>query len=127
MVKLDIPDNHTVSSLRIKIDGRFYPVFIIPEIFSVYNGARYRFASADHKKMFDAEPKKYEPQFGGYCAYGASENKLVPVDIEAFQIVNGRLLMQYSKRVREKFNEDTQGRLKKADTNWPGLVEQYGK
>jgi len=51
----------------------------------------------------------------------------VEVDVEAFQIVNGRLLLQYSKGVRDDFNKDTKGNLAKAEANWPGLVEKKGK
>jgi YHS domain-containing protein len=94
---------------------------------SSYNGAKYYFASAAHKAAFDKEPAKYEPQFGGYCAYGASRGKAAPIKIEAWQIVNGRLLMQYDLDVKDMFNSDPQGNLKKADENWPGLVEKYGK
>ena len=65
--------------------------------------------------------------FGGYCAYGVSRNKLVEIDVDAFQIVNGRLLLQYSKGVRDDFNKDTKGNLAKAEANWPGLVEKKGK
>jgi len=103
------------------------PVKGDPKFFSLYNGARYYFASAADKTTFDAAPAKYEPQFGGYCAYGTSKGKLVPVDIEAFQIVDGRLLMQYSKNVRDTFNEDTKGNLNLADEKWPGLVDKNGK
>lgn len=94
---------------------------------SEYHGAKYYFASTDHKAAFDQEPAKYEPQFGGYCAYGASRGKRAPVKIEAWQIVNGRLLMQYDLDVKDKFNQDQSGNLQKADQNWPGLVEEYGK
>ena len=94
---------------------------------SDYQGAKYYFASADHKAAFDKEPAKYEPQFGGYCAYGTSRGKTVPIKIEAWQILNGRLLMQYDLDVKSEFNKDPQGTLKKADQNWPGLVEKYGK
>jgi YHS domain-containing protein len=97
------------------------------KITSSYHGAIYRFASMDHKTMFDADPAKYEPQFGGYCAYGTSKNKLVPITPEAFNIVDGRLLLQYDLGVREKFNKDVSGNLRKADSNWPGLVEKNGK
>jgi YHS domain-containing protein len=58
---------------------------------SNYHDGTYWFASAGHKALFDANPKKYEPAFGGYCAYGVSRNKLVEIDIDAFQIVDGRL------------------------------------
>jgi len=98
-----------------------------PEFESKYNGVRYLFASAEDKAAFDANPAKYEPQFGGFCAYAASQNHTAPVKIEAFQIVNGRLLMQYDLGVRNKFNKDTQGNLQKADKNWPGLVQKEGK
>src|ERR1043165_6128706 len=63
---------------------------------SSYKGANYLFASKEHKDLFDKEPSKYEPAFGGYCAFGVSRNKLVEIDPEAFQIVQGRLLPQYS-------------------------------
>src|SRR5262249_51058851 len=103
------------------------PVKGLPEFESKYNGARYLFASAEDKSTFDANPAKYEPQFGGFCAYAASKNRTAPVKIEAFQIVNGRLLMQYDLDIREEFNKDTQGNLQKADKNWPGLVAREGK
>jgi YHS domain-containing protein len=92
-----------------------------------YQGATYYFASAEHKATFEKEPAKYEPQFGGFCAYGASRGKTVPIEIEAWQVVNGRLLMQYDLDVKAKFNGDPQGNLSKADKNWPGLVEKLGK
>ena len=94
---------------------------------STYNGAKYLFASQENKNLFDANPSKYEPQFGGYCAYAASRNKTAPIEVDAFQILNGRLLLQYDKAIRDKFNKDSQGNLKQADSNWPGLVEKYGK
>lgn len=98
------------------------PVKGLPEFESQYHGARYLFASADDKAAFDANPAKYEPQFGGFCAYGVSKGKTVPVKIEAFQIVNGRLLMQYDLEVKKEFNKDAQGNLQKADQNWPDIV-----
>jgi len=103
------------------------PVKGRPEFESKYNGARYLFATAEDKATFDANPAKYEPQFGGFCAYAASQNHTAPVKIEAFQIVNGRLLMQYDLDVQKTFNKDTQGNLQKADRNWPGIVQKEGK
>lgn len=97
------------------------------QIQSEYKGAKYYFASMEHKSAFDKEPAKYEPQFGGYCAYGVSHGSRAPIKIEAWQIVNGRLLMQYDLGVKDEFNKDQQGTLRKADQNWPGLVEKYGR
>jgi YHS domain-containing protein len=98
-----------------------------PQFQSEFHGAKYYFASPEHKASFDKDPAQYEPQFGGYCAYGASRGKTVPIKIEAWQIFNGRLLMQYDLDVKNEFNKDPQGTLKKADQNWPGLLEKYGK
>jgi YHS domain-containing protein len=103
------------------------PVKGKPEFRSVHQGATYYFASAENKARFDKDPAKYEPAFGGYCAYGVSRNKLVSIDVEAFQVVKGRLLLQYSKGVRNDFNNDAPGNLAKADRNWPALVEKKGK
>ena len=103
------------------------PVKGKPEFPARHNGALYYFASKEHRDLFKADPAKYEPAFGGYCAFGVSKGKLVEIDVEAFQIVNGRLLLQYSKGVRDDFNKDTQGNLAKADAHWPALVERKGK
>ena len=103
------------------------PIKGSPDFKSSYQGATYLFASAENKLRFEKEPAKYEPAFGGFCAFGVSRNKLVEIDPEAFQIVDGRLLLQYSKGVRDDFNKDPKGNLAKANANWPALVEKKGK
>ncbi len=94
---------------------------------AAYRGATYHFASATNEATFKADPAKYEPQFGGYCAWAVSNGYTAKIDPDAFAIVDGRLLLQYSKSIREKFAKDTSGNLKKADENWPKLVEKKGK
>jgi YHS domain-containing protein len=94
---------------------------------SQHDGGIYLFASKEDKVAFDQAPAKYEPAFGGYCAYGVSRKRLVDIDVNAFQIVDGRLLLQYSKSVRDDFNEDQKGNLTKADGYWPALVAKKGK
>lgn len=106
-------------------DGK--PVKGDSKFVSKRDGAVYLFATREHKDLFNADPKKYEPMFGGYCAYGVSRNKLVEIDVDAYQIVDGKLLLQYSKGVRDDFNKDQPGNLAKANANWPGLVEKKGK
>jgi hypothetical protein len=98
-----------------------------PKIPLKHEAAVYLFASKEHRDLFKADPAKYEPQFGGYCAYGVSRNKLVEIDVEAFQIVDGKLLLQYSKGVRDDFNKDPKANLAKAANFWPGLVAKKGK
>jgi YHS domain-containing protein len=106
-------------------DGK--PVKGRAEFLARNDGAIYYFASKEHRDLFKADPMKYEPVFGGYCAYGVSRNKLVEIDVDAFQIMDGRLLLQYSKGVRDNFNKDPKGNLSKANANWPALVEKKGK
>jgi YHS domain-containing protein len=103
-------------------DGK--PVLGNEQFHSTYHDVTYRFVSAEHQAMFENDPAKYEPQFGGYCAYGVAKGHLAPVKIDAFQIVDGRLLMQYDMKVKETFNKDQQGNLQAADKNWPALTEK---
>jgi YHS domain-containing protein len=101
------------------------PVKGKPEISARADGALYFFATKEHRDMFKKEPAKYEPQFGGYCAYGVAHNKLVKIDPAAFQIVDDKLLLQYSKSIVSDFNEDKDANLAKANENWPGLVTKH--
>ncbi len=103
------------------------PVKGSPEHLSVFSGATYHFASEEHRAMFENDPLRYAPQFGGYCGYAASINKLAPIDPFVFQIVDGRLVLQYSKDTYKSFNKDLAKSLAKADANWAKLVEKKGR
>ncbi|MEZ4961715.1 MAG: YHS domain-containing (seleno)protein [Saprospiraceae bacterium] len=100
------------------------PVKGDPAFVKLYNGAFYTFASEEHKQLFGADPMKYIPQYGGYCAYAVSLNKLRPIDPKYFQFVDGRLMLQHSQDALDSFSEDIPGNTVKADKNWPGLVEK---
>jgi YHS domain-containing protein len=97
-----------------------------PKFQSEYEGAKYYFASAEHKARFDASPAKYAPAYGGYCGYAASIDRLSPISPEWFQIMDGRLILQHNKKAFDKFNADLAGNISKADRNWPGLVVRNG-
>lgn len=97
-----------------------------PRFRSEYQGANYFFASADHKALFDSNPAKYAPAYGGYCGYAASIDRLSPISPEWFQILDGRLILQHNRKATDKFNADRKGNLVKADQNWPGLVARNG-
>ncbi len=112
------PVGYAIDNKPVKGDGNFQ---------SVYQGGTYRFASAEHKALFDKEPAKYAPQFGGFCAYGVSQGHTVASDPTVFEIVDGRLLLQYGGGARDAFNHDQAGNLKKADVNWSGIVEKKAK
>lgn len=88
-----------------------------------WNGATWRFASAENKAAFAADPDRYAPQFGGYCAYGAASGYAAPTVADAWTIVDGRLYLNYSRGVRGKWEKDIPGNISKAETNWPGIIE----
>lgn len=90
-----------------------------------YNGALYLFASDEHKQMFSANPEKYAPLYGGYCAYAVSLGILRPIDPMSFQIVDGHLLLQGSPGALSSFSKDIPGNKIKADQNWKTLVAKY--
>jgi YHS domain-containing protein len=94
---------------------------------SRYNGATYWFASEANLKTFEADPAKYEPAYGGYCGYAASINRVSPIDVSFFQILDGRLVLQHNQRAFDKWNEDVPGNMKKADVNWPGIVTKNAR
>ncbi|MDX2147353.1 MAG: YHS domain-containing (seleno)protein [Planctomycetota bacterium] len=93
---------------------------------SVYRGAIYHFASAENKAMFDAAPERYEPQFGGYCAYAASIDRVSPIDVKYFEIIDGRLILQHNKKAWDLWHQEPAQNLVRADANWPGLVQRNG-
>src|SRR5271154_7103007 len=84
----------------------------------------YWFSSEENKQQFLKDPKKYEPQFDGWCAYAVADSKSkVEVDPKSFLIQDGRLLLFYKNwllgNTREKWSKDSAAYLKKADANWP--------
>lgn len=86
-----------------------------------WKGATWRFANAQNLEKFKESPQKYEPQYGGFCAYAVSEGYTAAIDPEAWSIVNGKLYLNYSKSVRQLWSKDIPGRIGKGDRNWPGL------
>lgn len=102
------------------------PVMGSPRFQTVYKGATYQFASAEHKSMFDRDPAMYEPQFGGFCGYAASINRVSPISVEFFEILDGRLVLQHNQKAWNLWHKDVPANLKRADANWPGLVDKHG-
>lgn len=98
-----------------------------PFISTEYLGATYFFASEEHKKSFVEKPDRYAPQFGGYCAFGIAIDKVLPVDINTWQVRDGKLYLNLNPEILKGFNADFAGNLAKAEKNWPGLVKTHGK
>jgi YHS domain-containing protein len=97
------------------------------DISAEYQGALYRFSSEEHRALFEQDPVKYAPAFGGYCAYAVSQGGIAPVDVTTFQLIEGRLVLNKNPEVLELFNRERDERYRKATANWPEIVERRGK
>lgn len=87
-------------------------------IYYKWSGSIWKFTSEENLEKFKKQPERYAPQYGGFCAYGASENHLSPTDPEAFTIVNNKLYLNYSKKVKELWIKNTEQRIQKANEYW---------
>lgn len=86
-----------------------------------HEGVVYRFATEEHLELFRAHPARYLPQYGGFCAYAASQGRLVRVDPEAWRIVAGRLYLNYSREIQVQWEADRARYIREADERWPAL------
>lgn len=86
---------------------------------SEYQGATWHFASAENKALFDAEPAKYAPAYGGWCSAGASKGKKVPTQPDLFAIVDGQLYLNSSPKAHnDLFLAKTEEVIAKGESNW---------
>lgn len=86
-----------------------------------FGGARYQFASEANLKQFQVNPAAYAPQFGGFCAMGTSFGEKVDADPTAWQIVDGKLYLNYNAKVAKRWQEDVPGNIGRAEEKWPAI------
>lgn len=89
-----------------------------------YNGATWQFASADNLARFEADPEKFAPVYGGYCAWAVAQGNLAKGDPNNWTIIDDRLYLNYNQAVQTAWLKDTSGFIKKADKNWPTVLGQ---
>jgi len=89
-----------------------------------WNGTTYRFATAANRDRFAKDPEAFAPQYGGFCAYAVSRGYTADIDPVAWAVVDGKLYLNYSVRVRRTWEGDLQGNIRKADANWVTLREK---
>lgn len=87
-------------------------------------GAKWKFASREHRDLFAASPEKYAPQYGGYCAYGVAKDALVKIEPDQFTIVDGKLYLNYDADVQVKWLKDPAGFIRQADLKFQSLLKQ---
>lgn len=91
------------------------------EITAQHNDVVYQFSSENNKALFLNNPDQYEPQYGGYCAYGMSNGYKAPIQPEAFTIVDNKLYLNYSLKVKEMWLKEQAARIEKANYTWEKL------
>jgi YHS domain-containing protein len=91
---------------------------------ATWEGATYRFASSANREAFVADPARYLPAYGGYCAYGVAHGHKVKIDPDAWRIVDGRLYLNYSKGVQRQWLEDIAGFIATAERKWVELRDK---
>lgn len=82
------------------------------------NGVTYWFSSEETQSLFNQDPDRYLPQYGGFCAYAMAKNEKVEVDPTVWTIVDGKLYLNASKGVCKKWKKKQESCIKKADKNW---------
>jgi len=87
----------------------------------VHDGVAYYFASKETMKRFAADPAKYTPQYGGFCAFGVAIGKKLDASPRFADIVDGKLYVFLNAAAFAKYKEDKAGTLAKAEKNWPAM------
>jgi len=90
-----------------------------------WQGVTWQFSNAENRDLFASAPEDYAPEYGGHCAWAvAAKNALVPIDPEAWSVVDGKLYLNANKRVQSNWEKDIPGFIATANINWPGLSVQ---
>lgn len=89
-----------------------------PEFSYPWKGVTYRFASAENLQQFKAEPEKYLPQYGGYCAYAMSINRIADIDPDRWAVVDGKLYLNNNFFSHKLWSVGRSGNITSADKNW---------
>ena len=94
-----------------------------------YKGITYFFVSEKSKSLFVKTPEKYEPQYGGWCAYALAKDEpdLMETNPKSYKITDGKLYMFYDKwgmNMLDKWNENEINLTKKATKNWDGIISK---
>ena len=95
-----------------------------PGILAENSGYKLAFASEENKALFEKQPGKYLPAFGGYCAFGVSVGKKFIGDPEVWRVVDGRLYLNLDTGIQDEWLKDVPGRIKKANTNWKKIRDK---
>jgi len=123
---------HTALLSRVAVDG-YDPVAYFTDGRPVrgttqhritHQGYEYRFASAEHLAAFRANPGRYLPQYGGYCAWAVAQGYTAPGNPQNWRVVDGKLYLNYNDEVQQRWERDIPGFIRSANSNWPSVLSR---
>jgi len=87
-----------------------------------WGNATWQFASSENRDLFAEKPEQYAPQYGGFCAWAVAEGYTAPIDPNAWEIVGGKLYLNYDARIQRRWQRDIPGNIARANQNWPEVI-----
>ena len=123
---ISAPEVYTASKDKLALSG-YDPVayFVasspkkgLTEISAVHQGVTWRFENEANKAAFLAQPEKYAPQYGGYCAYAVSQGYTASADPTVWEIIDGKLYLNYNRSVGVSWSKQSQSYIASGDVNW---------
>ncbi len=94
------------------------------EFVAEYKGARWRFASAENLAAFEADPDRYRPQYGGYCAWAVAEGTLAKGDPRQWHVREDKLYLNVNARIKRRWLSDVEDYLARSEKNWPDILDK---
>lgn len=88
-----------------------------------WRGAEWRFSNQKNLELFRENPKAFAPQYGGYCAWAISQGKLAKGDPKVYALVNGKLYLNYSKKIEKRWHINRDNFIRLAEVEYPQLVD----
>jgi YHS domain-containing protein len=94
---------------------------------STYQGGKYWFESAANKALFDKEPAKYAPLYGGFCAVAVTEGNLRPIQVWTHKLTKGHLVVNHNAKAKKLWERREGKRFRTAQKNWPTVSKKDAK
>lgn len=91
---------------------------------ATHRGAKFLFSSAKHRDLFAANPERFSPQYGGYCAYGTARGYKATTEPQAFTVVDDKLYLNYNDSVAKTWRQDIEGYVAQANAKWDTVRTQ---
>jgi len=94
------------------------------EFTAEYMGADWKFSTQANLDLFQTNPEAFVPQYGGYCAWALAKGKLAKGDPKHWTIEDGKLYLNYNKRIKKRWEKDIRNFIVQGDENWPAILDK---